>query len=86
VLTAVKEISASQYGLDPIQLAERSDVEGHRAETQRLLAIASLINAPRFTQDQNDGCGRHPTEYSDCVLAIDLIEWTKVPVESDGSI
>src|SRR5580704_14432592 len=29
LLTAAKEISAPQYGLDPIQLVERSDVEGH---------------------------------------------------------
>jgi hypothetical protein len=29
LLAGVKEISASQYGLDPIQLVERSYVKGH---------------------------------------------------------
>jgi hypothetical protein len=84
--TGRKEAMASQYGLNPIQLASRSDVEGNRPETQRLLAMASLMNTPRFTKDQDDGCGRHTTQHHDCLLASDLIEGTEVSVEGDGSI
>jgi hypothetical protein len=84
--TRRKEVTASQYGLDPIQLANRTDVEGNRPETQRLLAMASLMKTPRFTKDQDDGCGRHTTQHHDCLLASDLIEGTDVPVEGNGSI
>src|SRR5665213_431221 len=56
--TRGKKIMTSQNRFDPTHLADRSDVERNRPETQRLLASVS-VNAPRFTEDQDNGSGRH---------------------------
>ena len=47
--------------------------------------MAHEMKPPRFTQDQDDGCGRL-TEHRDRVLASDLVERTELPAEGNGSI
>src|SRR5580658_4200588 len=42
----------TQYGLDSIQFAKRSDLERDRAQTQRLLSMSSALHSLCLTQDQ----------------------------------
>src|SRR5580692_3677332 len=84
--SAGEQALLSEYRLYAIELANRSYVEGHRADAQGVLAVANRVLALHLAQDDEHGTTGWLSDHGNCLVANNLFERPDLSIERKGAI